>query len=487
VPAGEQARPPTNASAPYALPPCTLSILAPVSLAPSVRRAFRQITAKEPRPPDHGGFGKFWDQGSDSECDDLGAVEEPARGGSPKPSSTILIAAPSPSIRREEIAYTMQHQAPRPATTPTLAVVRPPWMNMWKGPLPPRRITPPATIGDFIAPQLVRRGRERCSAGRDLHSAGWDRHGCVRGVRDPIMTEPEEAVVSGPDPTRLGLASEPYYTRGFCATPSHNSDAAATPASTNNTKPPEIRRPYRRINVSTLTDASPVLSYSYRDALMAGNRGHSRGGVVAGRGAPDHRRGWGRAFPPEAHNRDCDGGQSRGHADDARGQGREGAHARGHRDRGGAHLAAGHGRPLAGAGAVARGRGHQPRPGQGLADDKAHSGGVAGVIDGAINLDNVVDEVHDNKRKRKDTSIKLECTICADEHFTNQCPLLRGPKPSVAFCGAAEDGNGFFQIQAARNNHIVDNLQSTTAALVIVEKGEVSAQLLQAELARIIP
>lgn len=381
----------------------------------------------------------------------------------------------------------MQHQAPRPATTPTLAVVRPPWMNMWKGPLPPRRITPPATIGDFIAPQLVRRGRERCSAGRDLHSAGWDRHGCVRGVRDPIMTEPEEAVVSGPDPTRLGLASEPYYTRGFCATPSHNSDAAATPASTNNTKPPEIRRPYRRINVSTLTDASPVLSYSYRDALMAGNRGHSRGGVVAGRGAPDHRRGWGRAFPPEAHNRDCDGGQSRGHADDARGQGREGAHARGHRDRGGAHLAAGHGRPLAGAGAVARGRGHQPRPGQGLADDKAHSGGVAGVIDGAINLDNVVDEVHDNKRKRKDTSIKLECTICADEHFTNQCPLLRGPKPSVAFCGAAEDGNGFFQIQAARNNHIVDNLQSTTAALVIVEKGEVSAQLLQAELARIIP
>jgi len=65
--------------------------------------------------------------------------------------------------------------------------------------------------------------------------------------------------------------------------------------------------------------------------------------------------------------------------------------------------------------------------------------------------------------------------------------MLRGPKPSVSFCGAAEDGAGFFQIQAARNNHIVDNLQSNAAASITVEAGEVSAQLLQAELARIIP
>jgi hypothetical protein len=74
-----------------------------------------------------------------------------------------------------------------------------------------------------------------------------------------------------------------------------------------------------------------------------------------------------------------------------------------------------------------------------------------------------------------------------EEHYTNQCPLLRGPKPTVAYCGAAEDGMGFFQIQAARNNQIVNPIQSSATALITMEAGEVSAQLLQAELARIIP
>jgi hypothetical protein len=45
----------------------------------------------------------------------------------------------------------------------------------------------------------------------------------------------------------------------------------------------------------------------------------------------------------------------------------------------------------------------------------------------------------------------------------------------------------FFQIQAARNNQIVTPIQTTVAALITVEAGEVSAQLLQTELARIIP
>jgi hypothetical protein len=83
--------------------------------------------------------------------------------------------------------------------------------------------------------------------------------------------------------------------------------------------------------------------------------------------------------------------------------------------------------------------------------------------------------------------VKLECSICTEEHYTNQCPQLQGPKPTVAYCGAAEDGLGFFQIQAARNNHIVSLVQSSVAALITLEAGQVSAQLLQVELARIIP
>jgi hypothetical protein len=57
----------------------------------------------------------------------------------------------------------------------------------------------------------------------------------------------------------------------------------------------------------------------------------------------------------------------------------------------------------------------------------------------------------------------------------------------VAFCGAAEDGMGFFQIQAARSNQIVNPAQASFATLITVETGEVNAQLISSELARIIP
>jgi len=57
----------------------------------------------------------------------------------------------------------------------------------------------------------------------------------------------------------------------------------------------------------------------------------------------------------------------------------------------------------------------------------------------------------------------------------------------VAYCGAAEDGGGFFQIQAARNNQIVMPVHSTATALITVEAGEVSAHLLRSELSKIIP
>jgi hypothetical protein len=57
----------------------------------------------------------------------------------------------------------------------------------------------------------------------------------------------------------------------------------------------------------------------------------------------------------------------------------------------------------------------------------------------------------------------------------------------VAFCGAAEDGMGFFQIQAVRSNQIVNSSQVSFAALITVEMGEVNAQLIRSELARIIP
>jgi hypothetical protein len=57
----------------------------------------------------------------------------------------------------------------------------------------------------------------------------------------------------------------------------------------------------------------------------------------------------------------------------------------------------------------------------------------------------------------------------------------------VAYCGAADDGAGFFQIQAAQHHQIVDTVQSAAVARITVERGQISAQRLQTELARIIP
>jgi hypothetical protein len=95
-----------------------------------------------------------------------------------------------------------------------------------------------------------------------------------------------------------------------------------------------------------------------------------------------------------------------------------------------------------------------------------------------------VQAVEGGKGERKRT---MECVICTDDHFTNQCPLLRGLKPSVAYCAASDDNGGFFHIQAANESDIVSTDFSPVAAIFKVESGEVSKELLLATLARIIP
>jgi hypothetical protein len=76
--------------------------------------------------------------------------------------------------------------------------------------------------------------------------------------------------------------------------------------------------------------------------------------------------------------------------------------------------------------------------------------------------------------------------ICTTDHYTNQCSLLHGPKPPVAYCAALDDNGGFFHIQAANEHDIVSMDFSPAAALIKVESGDVSKHLLLAMLARII-
>lgn len=235
---------------------------------------------------------------------------------------------------------------------------------------------------------------------------------------------------------------------------------------------------------------------------MAGRDGGRRGGWNApSRGAPaDRRRGRGRNLAGRDQGVEQQQEDGRAHAA-ARGRGQErgGRAARGAAPgRGGAPPPGGHGAP--------RGRGRFPRPAAGDTGNVG-SGAAAGASGaGPVNDTEAAMEPHGDcpvhgeeaiaeganddqakKRKRKDPSLKLDCAICTEEHLTSRCPLLRGPKPTVALCGAAEDGMGFFQIQAAKKIHIVDSFQSAAAACITVETGEIPPQLLRTELARIIP
>ena len=91
------------------------------------------------------------------------------------------------------------------------------------------------------------------------------------------------------------------------------------------------------------------------------------------------------------------------------------------------------------------------------------------------------------RKHKEETAIKLDCTICSEEHYTSKCPQLRGPKPTISYCGATTDGLGFFSIQAARPYHIVQNTRANVSALITVDEGAVPAYLLRSKLARIIP
>jgi hypothetical protein len=174
---------------------------------------------------------------------------------------------------------------------------------------------------------------------------------------------------------------------------------------------------------------------------MVGNQGRAHGRMVSNHGH-DSRGHRGRGHhPPPTH----------------RGGGQGGA--RGFR--GGHHLApleSGHEAPLIrmtlpeasvrwtwGHGAS---RGHDQRP----CPPAPGSGRGAGRSFNHVTRDDtpghsLEEDQGNQKRKRKDPSVKRECTICSEEHFTNQCPLQRGPKPTVAYGGAAEDGLGFFRFR----------------------------------------
>ena len=146
-----------------------------VKIAPVTRRALRKITATEPSGADQDQrAGKFWysDSDTDSECEELGDAEPTSLRISP----ATVTSTPAP---RSSSPAPLPSPAPPPPRR-----IKAPWKNIWRGPLPPPRITPIATIGDYLQPALQQRVPRRPSGG-DPRLAGFQISKSHPGIRTP--------------------------------------------------------------------------------------------------------------------------------------------------------------------------------------------------------------------------------------------------------------------------------------------------------------
>ncbi|KAG2586030.1 uncharacterized protein LOC120675719 [Panicum virgatum] len=487
-----------------------------VAVAPSIKQALRRITAKDsPRPQDpdvvHRRFnlgefhlfssakprsmaGKFWDSDSESDYEDLGdadslAMNLAAQKSSQDPAKVLVPTPPPHQPRPAAICRSAAGETAKQPGTNKMEVarpVRPPWKQLWKGPLPPPRITPPVTLGQFL-PEMKKTGKRRADP-------------IIAPVRIPNLTGPTFAnAKQSSNPSVPNPGPHQAFPRLGSGAVLVSSSAATSALAKGN--------PRRRLISPTVPPHLLPPKPTYRDVLMAGRgrwfrRRNSPGRGSADRQAPADRQVANSAAPGR------NGGQpGRGRGNQAR-SGRvdqveracdlqadrdRGVRPDRGRGRGAPHAAGGNGGPNAPTGRGTAGvRGGAPLPPQApAAGDQPSSGSGSGEGNqrhgpdqGREASEPTAEERGKSKRKR---SGNLECTICLEDHFTNQCHLLRGPKPSVTYCGAAEDGMGFFQIQAANLNDIVASDLNSAAAQITVESGEVSSRLLVTELSRLVP
>ncbi|WVZ54189.1 hypothetical protein U9M48_005027 [Paspalum notatum var. saurae] len=500
-----------------------------VVVAASVRKALRRITAKDHRILDIPRLvkpilipeslpipsGKFWDSGSESGCEDLGDADTLAGAQTVR----LPVPPPAPAFHAKKIQ--------KPGLIPRRIQV--PWGRSWKGPLPPRRSTSAVTFGDFFVPALeaVRSGTGHNGGLGNAQGDDQDtvHKGCGAGGvhavnQDSALVGDQDGTIPKKGFRPLKICVGPRSSREF--QPRGSPDRTQPP--TNQGGPDRaLYRPKRRVvNLSAFSDCpttylpppptfKPKPPYSspsrsppptssnppcsscpqtYLEALMAG-RGRWNRGRSSGRGAPNGGRG-NQGGPSSTGTQATSGTDAALQGHQAGSGQRLPGRGRAQQARGGQHMAPstatanqpGNGGLLpenAGSGGTANTQAPAPQDGGGQRQ-AGRRGRQPETIEAS--QDPTPDGDDDQGRQK---SVKKECSICLGEHFTNFCPLLQGPKPTVTYCGAAEDEGGFFHIQAARPGSIVTSTQFPVAALISVETGELSARLLKTELSRIIP
>lgn len=223
---------------------------------------------------------------------------------------------------------------------------------------------------------------------------------------------------------------------------------------------------------------------SFVQAIMAGGY-HAQG--AAGRTAAGRPNGLAQ-LNSHARGARNPGHRGRGRGRDQIGRGRGGREGRGGQDGGADGLVHGRGRggPRVPANA---GNGQQGGGGRGTGTDMARAGSdmpanTSAAVEKQVNPKHKASEIEEPMAKKKKG---LRCSICTKDHFTNQCSLLRAPKPPATFCSLAGDGLGFFHIRTEGATSLPPPEKVSAMALVRIIEGDVSAELLKKELARILP
>jgi hypothetical protein len=129
--------------------------------------------------------GRFWDTDSDSECEDLGDAEvlRPAVSSSPAPLQRPPAGAASSNTGLPSARSLATPPRRSSATPPRRA--KPPWKSLWKGPLPPARLSSPATLEDFLSPGFTDR-RGAAGARADPRSTPVQSGKRIQYVPEPV-------------------------------------------------------------------------------------------------------------------------------------------------------------------------------------------------------------------------------------------------------------------------------------------------------------
>lgn len=234
--------------------------------------------------------GRFWEPDFDSECDELGEADALALEERLPSTSTSASAWPWGTPELEPVKTPSSTPTTTPPaifkSSPSPRRIRAP-LKSWRGPLPPRRITSPVTVGDYVLSALSSRHR-------DLPFTEVQ-------ILKPRVSEPAGPVgpVRSPAPRADGEDR-------IVAFPLHQADR-------------HEGKPKRKLVNPNLFLALPL---AYRDVLMAGgSHGRFRGRHGPGRGAPAvHRRGRGAATGgSEEALAGTSAGRGRGAATDRRG------------------------------------------------------------------------------------------------------------------------------------------------------------------------